>query len=52
VHVGEDEESVDSTNVHIVDFNPETGIVEHFFTHLNNESGFRDIVSSEEESRS
>jgi hypothetical protein len=52
VHVREDEKSVHSSNVHVVNFDPETSIVEHLFTHFNNESRFRDVVSPEKESRS
>jgi hypothetical protein len=52
VHVGEDKEGIDSTDVHIIDFDPKTSIVKHLFTHLNDKSRFRDVISSEEEPRS
>ena len=49
VQVAKDEDNVDSADVHVEDLYTEAGIVKHFFSELNNQTGFWDVVSPKEE---
>ena len=51
MQVGQDEEGVNSPDMHVKDFDPETGVVKHLFAQFDYEAGFRYIVSSQEEAR-
>jgi len=46
VEVSKDKQDVDSPYVHVEYLYTEAGVVEHFFSHFNNKSRFRDVVST------
>jgi hypothetical protein len=47
--VGENKDSIDTTNVHSENFYSKPSVVKHLLTKFDNESGLGNVVSTEEE---